>query len=250
MTTQAKPLKAIAYYRLSKLDKRNASYGIEAQRATVVAFCASEAIEIIGEYVEHETGKGADALERRPQLAAALQAAKRLSPATRNARIPIVCSRLDRLSRDVAFISGLMAQRVPFIVATLGTNADPFLLHLYAAIAEQERAIISKRTKEGLAVAKARGVILGNPRLELSRQRGAMATRHAAQRFHAATMIQVRDILGASELASMSLHSIAASLNSRNYRTMRGETWNAASIGKLIRAANTAATKNSGEVRR
>jgi DNA invertase Pin-like site-specific DNA recombinase len=80
---------------------------------------------VIGEFVEIETGTGADALERQPQLAAALAAA-------RSAKCSVVVSKLDRLSRDVAFVSGLMAQRVPFIVAELGRDPDPFMLHLYA----------------------------------------------------------------------------------------------------------------------
>ena len=84
------------------------------------------------EFVEAESGKGADALDRRPQLAAALSAA-------RSGKCPVIVAKLDRLSRDVAFISGLMAQRVPFIVAELGADADPFMLHLYAALAEKER---------------------------------------------------------------------------------------------------------------
>src|SRR4051794_40374796 len=71
---------------------------------------------------------------------------------------------LDRLSRDVAFVSGLMAQRVPFIVAELGHDADPFMLHLYAALAEKERRLISERTKAALAAKRASGARLGNPR--------------------------------------------------------------------------------------
>src|SRR5712675_319115 len=92
--------------------------------------------------------EGADALDRRPQLAAALAAAK-------GAKCSIVVSKLDRLSRDVAFVSGLMAQRVPFIVAELGRDADPFMLHLYAALAEKERRLISERTKAALRAKKA-----------------------------------------------------------------------------------------------
>ena len=113
-------------------------------------------MQIIAEYVEAETGKGSDALDRRPQLAAALSAA-------RAAKCPVIVSKLDRLSRDVAFISGLMAQRVPFIVAELGADADPFMLHLYAALAEKERRLISERTKAALAAKKASGSRLGNP---------------------------------------------------------------------------------------
>ena len=86
------------------------------------------------QFVEIETGKGADALDKRPQLAAALKLAKKIKQ-------PIVVAKLDRLSRDVHFISGLMSQKVPFIVAQLGRNVDPFMLHIYAALAEKERAI-------------------------------------------------------------------------------------------------------------
>ena len=86
-------------------------------------FIAAEGCEALGEFVEIETGKGADALDRRPQLAAALAQA-------RKTRAAVVVAKLDRLSRDVHFISGLMAQRVPFIVAELGADADPFMLHI------------------------------------------------------------------------------------------------------------------------
>jgi DNA invertase Pin-like site-specific DNA recombinase len=89
-----------------------------------------------------------DALNRRPQLAAALKAAKKL-------KSPIIVAKLDRLSRDVHFISGLMTHKTPFIVAELGADADPFMLHLYAALAEKERAMISRRTKDALAAKKA-----------------------------------------------------------------------------------------------
>jgi DNA invertase Pin-like site-specific DNA recombinase len=83
----------------------------------------------------------------------------------RRLKCAIAVAKLARLSRDVHFISGLMAQRVPFVVAELGPDVDPFVLHLYAALAEKERAMISRRTKDALRAAKARGVVLGNPRL-------------------------------------------------------------------------------------
>src|SRR6476620_6802300 len=114
-------------------------------------------MSIVGEYVDVETGEGADALDRRPQLAAALAAA-------RKATCSVLVSKLDRLSRDVAFVAGLMAQRVPFMVAELGRDADPFMLHLYAALAEKERRLISERTRAALQAKKAGGSKLGNPR--------------------------------------------------------------------------------------
>jgi DNA invertase Pin-like site-specific DNA recombinase len=157
-----------------------------------------------------ETGKGADALDRRPQLAAALKAAKK-------AKCVVLVAKLDRLSRDVAFISGLMAQRVPFIVAELGPNVDPFTLHIYAALAQQERKMISDRTRAGLAAAKARGVQLGNPALA-SGNREAAADRARG----------LRDIF--AELASLSAHKAAAELNARGIDTPTGAPWSAKTV--------------------
>src|SRR3981189_1663487 len=148
--------RAVAYYRVSTKQQQRSGLGIEAQRATVTRFAEAERLTIVAEFVEIETGKGADAIDRRPQLAAALAAA-------RGAKCSVLVSKLDRLSRDVAVVSGLMAQRVPFIVAELGRDADPFVLHLYAALAEKERRLISDRTKAALAVKKAQGAKLGNP---------------------------------------------------------------------------------------
>src|SRR5690349_18694763 len=149
--------RTVAYYRVSTRQQQRSGLGIEAQRAAVERFAEAEHIQIIAEFVEAETGKGSDALDRRPQLAAALAAAK-------TARCCVLVSRLDRLSRDVAFVAGLMAQRVPFIVAELGRDADPFMLHLYAALAEKERRLISERTKVALGAKKAQGARLGNPK--------------------------------------------------------------------------------------
>src|SRR3977135_2969891 len=149
--------RAVAYLRVSTQQQQRSGLGIEAQRAAIERFVAAESLTIIEEYAEFETGKGADALDRRPQLAAALAAA-------RKARCSIVVSKLERLSRGVAFGLGLKAQKVPFIVAELGRDADPFMLHLYAALAEKERRLISERTKAALAAKKASGARLGNPR--------------------------------------------------------------------------------------
>src|SRR5688572_6457214 len=146
---------AVAYYRVSTQRQGRSGLGIEAQRAAVARFAETEDITILNEFEEIETGKGSDALERRPQLSAALATA-------RQAKCPVLVAKLDRLSRDVAFISGLMAQRVAFIVAELGADADPFMLHLYAALAEKERRLIGERTRAALSARKAQGARLGN----------------------------------------------------------------------------------------
>jgi DNA invertase Pin-like site-specific DNA recombinase len=147
---------AIAYYRVSTQRQGRSGLGIEAQKAAVARFAEAEGIAIQQEFVEVETGKGADALDRRPTLSQALEAA-------RQRKCPVIVAKLDRLSRDVAFIAGLMANRVPFIVAELGADTDPFMLHLYAALAEKERRLISERTRAALSSRKSNGTKLGNP---------------------------------------------------------------------------------------
>src|ERR1700738_3832001 len=150
-----KPL--ITYIRVSTSQQGRSGLGIEAQRETHRHFADAEGFEITREFVEVETGKGADALDRRPQLRAALAAG-------RKHRCHVAVAKLDRLSRDVHFVSGLMAHKVPFLVAELGPDVDPFVLHLFVGLPEKERSIISTRTRQALAAAKARGVTLGNPK--------------------------------------------------------------------------------------
>ena len=113
----------IAYYRVSTQRQIRSGLGLEAQRSAVTRFAESEGLAIVAEFIEVETGSGADALAQRPQLAAALAQAKKL-------KCPVIVAKLDRLSRDVAFIAGLMVQKVPFIVAELGADCDRFMLHI------------------------------------------------------------------------------------------------------------------------
>lgn len=196
----------IAYYRVSIQQQGKSGLGLEAQRKAVAAFAAAEGLTVDHEFTEIETGKGADALNKRPQLAAALKLAKKIKQ-------PIMVAKLDRLSRDVHFISGLMSQRVPFIVAQLGRNVDPFMLHIYAALAEKERAMISQRTKEALAAAKERGVVLGN-------QKQADAMKAAA----AARDLDVKAIL--IEQPDLTNRAVAKTLNYRGIPAPRGGKWN------------------------
>src|SRR5712671_1842898 len=198
--------RAVAYYRVSTRQQHRSGLGIEAQRATFTRFAETENLRIIAEYVEAETGKGADALDRRPKLAAALAAAK-------SAKCSVLVSKLDRLSRDVAFISGLMAQRVPFIVAELGLDADPFMLHLYAALAEKERGLISERTKAALAAKKAQGAELGNPRnIVVAGAIGRTVQVAAADQFAANLLPIIRSIQLAGPIGMV---AIAKLLNER-----------------------------------
>lgn len=223
--------KIIAYLRVSTAEQGKSGLGIEAQRAAIVRFCEAEGLELAGERIEVETGKGHDALDRRPVLAAALAEARKL-------KATVLVAKLDRLSRDVAFIAGLMAQRVPFIVAELGVDADPFMLHLYAALAEKERSLISARTKAALAAAKARGVKLGNPRLAEVKGR-AISGRIAAADDYAASVLPVIRAIQAS--GTSSLRGIARELVARKIETRRGGEWTPVQVSDLLKRAERAA---------
>jgi DNA invertase Pin-like site-specific DNA recombinase len=220
-----KPL--VSYVRVSTRGQGRSGLGLEAQRSAVVRFAAVEGFEIVAEFVEIESGKGADALDRRPQLAAALAAARRWGRGT-----PVVVAKLDRLSRDVAFIARLMVEKVPFISIDLGADVEPFLLHLYAALAQKERAMISERTKAGLAAARARGVVLGGPNLAEVRA-GVLARQKAEADAHAvAVMPAIREVQAAG---ATSLRQIAAALIERGIPTARGGKWEAATVRNVLR---------------
>ena len=214
----------VAYIRVSTAQQGRSGLGIEAQRDALARFAASEGLEIAAEFVEVETGKGSDALDRRPELAKALAKARAL-------KCPVAVAKLDRLSRDVHFISGLMAHRVAFIVAELGTDVDPFVLHMYAALAEKERALISGRTKVALAAAKARGVQLGNPDIETMRAKGVAALKTEADR----AALNVLPIIAEIHKSGVTtLSGIAEALNARGVATRRGGKWGAQSVKNAL----------------
>jgi DNA invertase Pin-like site-specific DNA recombinase len=221
------PKALIGYVRVSTSRQGRSGLGIEAQREALGRFAASEGFELRRVFVEVETGKGADALDRRPQLASALSEARRQ-------RCPVAVVKLDRLSRDVHFISGLMAHRVAFLVAELGSDVDPFILHLFAALAEKERAMIATRTKAALAAAKARGVKLGGPKLAQARQAATASLRALADRNAENVLPIIREV---QRTGAASLHQIADALNARGISTPRGGRWYAKSVSNVLARA-------------
>ena len=130
------------------------------------------------------------------------------------------------------FISGLMSHRVPFVVAELGPQVDPFMIHIYAALAEKERALISQRTSEALKAAKARGVRLGNPQIEKAQAAGTARVKAEADRFAANVLPLIRD---AQAAGASSLRAIADVLNARGVRTARGGKWAATQVRDILR---------------
>src|SRR5262245_1473900 len=213
------PKAAVAYIRVSTQSQGRSGLGLEAQRDAIARFAETEGFAIAETFTEVETGKGSDALDRRPKLAAVIKAARKLKG-------PVIVSKLDRLSRDVHFISGLMAHKVAFIVTELGADTDPFILHLFAALAEKERALISKRTKEGLEVAKQRGRRLG----------GWTAGSEEARRNADAFAERMRPVL--AELANLSATRAAVELNARKIATAAGGRWYPATVIRLRERLN------------
>jgi DNA invertase Pin-like site-specific DNA recombinase len=141
-------------------------------------------------------------------------------------------AKLDRLSRDVAFIAGLMAQRVPFIVAELGADADPFMLHLYAALAEKERRLIGERTRSALSARKSQGTRLGNRTNAChAAALGRQAQIAEADRFAA----NILPIVAAIQNSGVStLAGIAEALNNRGVRSARGGQWHVSTVRNLL----------------
>lgn len=223
---------AIAYLRVSTQEQGSRGNGIEAQRDAIERFAKAEDIAVSQWVTEIETGKGADALNRRPKLAEALKAAKRI-------KAPLLVSKLDRLSRNVHFISGLMVERVPFLVVELGANADPFSLHIRASLAEEERNRISQRTKDALQVLKAtlkkRGERLGNPSvrsLRTASKHGVEVRKQNADAFASSILPMIQGY----QTQGMSLKEIAAELNRRGVPTYRGTgSWTATQLSRIQR---------------
>lgn len=223
--TLATSSKIIAYIRVSTARQGKSGLGIEAQREAIARFVAVEGLELAGEYVEVETGKGADALDRRPVLREALAQA-------RKAKVAVVVAKLDRLSRDVAFIAGLMSHRVPFIVAELGADCDPFMMHVYAALAEKERNLIGERTRTALAQKKAQGALLGNrTNLPDARAKAAASNRTLAASFAVNVLPVIRQIEAAG---ATSYRAIAGALNARGVRTARGGQWRDTTVRNMM----------------
>ena len=209
---QAKTSQFGAYFRVATDRQGRSGLGLEAQREAVQRYLASIGGQLIAEHIEVESGKPND----RPELARALAACRK----RRGAKL--VIAKLDRLSRNVAFIATMMDSNV---VACDNPHATRLTLHILAAVAEHEREMISVRTKAALAAAKARGKALGRHGAEVL----APAYKVAAQ----ARAEELRPIL--TEIAGRSTKAIAAELTARGIPTPRGGRWQARSVANVLR---------------
>lgn len=217
--------KFVSYLRVSTDKQGRSGLGLEAQRETVSRYLNGGDWELLEEFVEVESGKKAD----RPQLTKALQLAK-VTGAT------LIIAKLDRLSRDAYFLLGLQKAGVRFVAADM-PEANETMVGFMAIMAQHEREMISKRTKEALAAAKRRGVKLGNPKgaAHLKGHGNQEAVTAIKQKAKARAEDLAPILADLSEQGITSTRAIAAALNKRAVLTPQGKQWHPTSVARLLK---------------
>lgn len=231
--------KVVAYLRVSTKKQGADGLGIDGQRAAVEQHTAHHGCRLLAEYVEVETGKRSD----RPQLLMALAHAK-------SAKAILIVAKLDRLSRNVAFLSALMESGVEF-TACDNPNANRLTIHILAAVAEDEARRISERTKTALAAAKRRGVLLGSARPDHWKGHEKQRLGGALKAAKVASIVRHEKAVAANSMAMQVIahmrgeaktwEQIAEELNAQGHETRRGNPWTAATVWQV---ANRTAAKN------
>lgn len=217
--------KFVAYYRVSTVKQGVSGLGLEAQQDAVRKYLEGGHWQMVAEFTEIESGKRND----RPKLAEAL-ALCRVYGAT------LVIAKLDRLARNVAFVSNLMDSDVDFTAVDF-PQANRLTIHILAAVAEHEAVMISARTKAGLAVAKARGVRLGNPNPKIAcrASEGSKASITARRKTAATRSANLLPVIRAIQAEGAdSLRQVATILNERGIPTARGRQWSGVQVQRVI----------------
>jgi DNA invertase Pin-like site-specific DNA recombinase len=214
----------VTYFRVSTARQGISGLGLDAQRLTVTQYLSGATRTVLAEFLEVETGKGANALDRRPELRKALELCRK-SGAT------LLIAKLDRLSRSVNFVSGLMESKVKFVACDL-PEANQLTIHIMAAFAEHEARRISERTRDALAAAKARGVVLGatGP---------ANLKRHTQERQAAAKTFQARlkPVLDGFIGQGLSRRAMVEQLNALGIAAPRGGAWSLGQVQRVVQGA-------------
>lgn len=221
-------MKIIAYYRVSTARQGASGLGLEGQEAAVMEYAKITGGTLLRAYTEIETGKRAD----RPELANALADCRR-------SKAVLVIAKLDRLARNVHFLSGLMEAGVEFVCCDM-PSANRLTLHIMAAVAEDEAKRISERTKVALAAYKARGGVLGAARPGAHRLTGganAKAAKRAGETAHTLAIDAYGDLnswLAGLRAEGLSLRMIAGRLNAEGHTTRQGKAWNPVQVGRVL----------------
>jgi DNA invertase Pin-like site-specific DNA recombinase len=211
----------VTYYRVSTARQGLSGLGLDAQRQTVSQYLGGGSKTVLTEFVEVETGKGANALDRRPQLRLALDLCRK-SGAT------LLIAKLDRLARNVHFVSGLMESKVKFVACDL-PEANQLTIHIMAAFAEHEARRISERTRDALAAAKARGVVLGTTG-PANLKRNTQERQAAAFAFKARLM----PLLNGFATQGLSRRAMVVQLNDLGIKAPRGGAWSLGQVQRLF----------------
>ena len=217
----------IAYYRVSTMKQGQSGLGLEAQQAAVSAYLHGSASSLVGEFTETETGKGANALETRPQLRAALNACTKH-------KATLIIAKLDRLARNVHFVTGLLETGCDFVAADM-PHANKVMIQMHAVMSEWERDQISARTKSALTAAKARGVVLGaTGRTNLKQNQEAR--KDAANAFAE----RLSGVLQGFRFAGLTQRQMVTQLNSLSIRAAQGGTWSLAQVQRVLKRLDAA----------
>jgi len=224
-------MKFVSYYRVSTARQGKSGLGLEAQQEAVRHYLGRRAGDVIGEYTEIESGSHAD----RPQLQLALQQCRR-------EKATLLIAKLDRLARNVHFISGLIKTEVEFVAVDMPA-ATNFTIHILAAVAEHERDMASQRTKAALQVAKARGVQLGSPRaretIRAAREKRIKAADRKALEFYWPLIASIQ----AAGLTT--LREVAGALNARGIPSPAGRQWHPTTVKRVLERVNVAGALNT-----
>lgn len=212
----------VVYLRVSTQRQGASGLGLEAQRSAVAAYLSEGPRTALEELVEVETGKGSNALEKRPQLRLALERCRKTGAT-------LLIAKLDRLARNVHFVSGLIETGVDFVAADM-PHANKVMIQMHAVMSEWERDQISERTKVALAAAKARGVVLGATGPQNLR-------RHLEERQEAAAMFKarLRPVLDGLIGQGLSRRAMVLQLNTLGIRAARGGQWTHGQLQRLLR---------------
>jgi DNA invertase Pin-like site-specific DNA recombinase len=214
--------KFISYTRVSTQKQGASGLGLDAQRNAVASYLNGGAWELVAEFQEVETGKGSNALARRPQLRAALDACRKHGAT-------LIIAKLDRLARNVHFVSGLMESKVKFVACDM-PEANELTIHIMAAFAEHEAKRISQRTKDALAVARSRGVALGKA--------GATNLRpnvEARQKDADGFAAKLRPIFDGMRARGLSQRCMVDELNAVGVPAVRGGTWRLSQVQRVVK---------------
>ena len=222
---KVKVAKVVSYLRVSTGKQLKSGLGLEAQREKVAQYVAGAGAVLLKEFQEAETGKGANALDKRPQLKAAIKFAK-------DNKAVLVIAKLDRLARNVHFVSGLLETGVQFKCCDF-PEADKTMIHIYAVMAEHEGRRISERIKDAFAAKKARGGVLGNPD-SLKPFNGVRAA------FAAEFAKTVYPVIQAFQQQDLPQRAIVQRLNDAGIKTANGGEWGLIQLQRVIARAATA----------